>query len=193
MSGPQPPPNPSPNILDQESLFNVITLRGVSSPGMVKLSGHDRKIKWDVKEGVAISGGSTSIKGIPPIEFTATFFLLRDVTQGIDDFAAWPAFQMIIDSSTAGATPIALDIYHPDLSRQVPPIASVCKASVGGMVYDGKGGATVVVKFQEYLPPKAKSGTILGAKANTGAVDPNADRKAIVARLANAYQNTPWG
>ncbi len=42
------------------------------------------------------------------------------------------------------------------------------------MTYDGKGGATVVVKFQEYLPPKKKGGSPSGSGKGT-TPDPNKD------------------
>lgn len=178
-----------PNILDNEDLFNVIVLKGVQSPGRVTLSGHDRKHEWDVKFGPSMNGATTTLKGTPPIEFSASFYLLRDVTQGIDDFATWDDFQKLIESSLSGTKPKALDIYHPDLARN--DIKSVVKAIVGGMIYDGKGGATVSVKFQEYRPPKKKGGTPLGSQKS--GPDPNADIKAQIARLTTQYQNTPWG
>jgi hypothetical protein len=182
-----------PNVIDNEDLYNVITLGGTSSPGIVTLSGHNRKVDWDIKDGPGLTGATTTLKSIPPIEFTASFYLVYDVAQGLNELDAWPAFQALIDSTVASKTPVALDIYHPDLASQQPPITSVAKAEVGGMVYDGKGGATVVVKFQEFRPPKAKGGTVAASKAGTTPVDPNADLKAQLAALTNQYANTPWG
>ena len=86
-----------PNIFDDEPLFNSILLNGVISPGKVTLSGHESKIAWDVKTGPALIGASVTFKGEPPVEFSASFYLVKDVTQGIDDFQAWPAFQAIIE------------------------------------------------------------------------------------------------
>lgn len=182
-----------PNIWDNEDLYNVILLGGQTSPGKVTLSGHNRKVTWDVKEGQGISGATTTLKSIPPIEFTASFYLLYDVAQGLNDFDAWPAFQALIDATVASSTPSAIDIYHPDLASQVPPITSVVKSEVGGFVYDGKGGATIAVKFQEYRPPKAKGGTTSGSKSGPKQDDPNADVKAQLNNILNQYQNTPWG
>ena len=68
----------SPNPWDNEDLYEGIVLAGVKSPGKVTLSGHDRKINWDVKSGPSLAGASTTIKDIPPIEFTATFFLRKN-------------------------------------------------------------------------------------------------------------------
>lgn len=183
-----------PNAVDNPKLFDVLTLGGVSSPGVVKLSGHDRKIDWDIKVGNAQAGATTTKKGVPPVEFTATFSLVKDITNGIDDFTDWEAFQKLIDSTTDGPTPKALTIYHPDLSRN--KIKSVVKSSVGGLVHDGKGGATVAVKFLEYFPPKKTGGSPKAgerAAALAGDLDPLKEKKALVAKLTNINDNTPWG
>jgi hypothetical protein len=179
-----------PNILDNEDLYKSIVLKGVSSPGQVTLSGHDSKVVWDVKSGPSLNGATIDLKARPPIEFSASFYLLRDPSQGIDDFAAWPDFAKLIESTVAGAKPQALDIYHPDLAAN--GIKSVVKATIGGMTYDGQGGATVVVKFQEYRPPKKQGGTPLGSQKQ-GPDNSNPDLKAIINNLVNQYQKTPYG
>lgn len=185
----------APNPIDNEELFNSITLGGVTSPGKVTLSGHDRKAVWDVKKGPGQTGASTTLKEIPPIEFTATFYLVRDDAQGVDQIADWPAFVRIIDATISGPKPKAVDIYHPDLASQTPPITSVCKASVAGVLHDGKGGQTVAVKFQEYRQPKAAGGSPSGskAKAKEKKADPDAASLAEIERLTKEYARTPWG
>ena len=60
----------------------------------------------------------------------------------------------MIESTTNGPKPTALPIYHPDLARN--GFTSVVKSSISGLQYDGRGGATVVVEFIEYRPPKPK-------------------------------------
>ncbi len=125
-----------------------------------------------------------TLKSQEPIEFTTTFYLADR-----EDFAAWPAFQALIDSTVSGAKPKALDIYHPDLARN--QINSVVKASVGGVVHDAKGGQTVVVKWREYFPPKPAGGSPSGSKAKKP--DPNADVKAELAALTEQYKNTKAG
>lgn len=176
-----------PSPLWDEELFNSIELAGVKSPGTVKLSGHDRKINWDVKAGKGQSGASTTLKDIPLIEFTAAFYLADE-----EDFQDWTAFRELINSTVSGATPKALDIYHPSLAAN--KIKSVVLASMGGDVFDGKGGKTVTVKFQEYAPPKKKGGAPRGGSSKPSAVvDPNAAANAELARLTEQYKNTPWG
>jgi|SRR5580700_4362379 hypothetical protein len=182
-----------PNIIDNEELYGVIVLGGVTSPGKVTLSGHDRKINWDVKAGHSLDGATMTLKDVPPCEFTASFYLVKDFAEKIDDYTAWDAFLPVINSTVKGTTPKAVDIYHPDLAEN--DIKSVCKSQIGGRTYDGKGGCTIVVKFQEYRAPKKKGGSPTGsaAKPQPDPNDPNAAQKAELAALTAQYQNTPWG
>lgn len=187
-----------PNPIDDEPLYNVVVLGTMPSPGVVTLSGHESKVEWDIKTGPALVGATTTLKAIPPVEFSASFYLVKDPAEGLDDFALWPPFQKLIDS-TVGANPLpgiagaksikAIAIYHPDLASN--GIKSVVKASVGGFAYDGKGGGTIVVKFQSYRAPKLAPASVLGSQKDPS--DPNRDLKEQVARLTQQYQATPWG
>jgi hypothetical protein len=184
----------SPNPFDDSESYDVIVVGGRSSPGVVKLSGHDRAISWDVKEGSGQNGASTTKKGEKPIEFTATFSLVLDVTADQNQFDAWAEFKEILESTVSGTTPKALDIDHPDLAAN--GIKSVVLSSMGGMVHDGKGGATVAVKLLQYRAPKPTGGSASGskskAKSGNAAPDPDAEAKAELARLTQQYKETPW-
>jgi hypothetical protein len=156
---------PSPTLSPE--LYDAIVLGGRVSPGVVKLSGHDREFKWDVKEGNGQDGASSTYKGAKLASFTATFALADD-----EDRDAWETFEAIIRGMVEGASATALAIYHPDLARN--RIDAVSTGKIGGMTHDGMGGSTVVVTFQEYKPAKKKSSTPSGAKsqAKGGAGDP---------------------
>jgi hypothetical protein len=185
-----------PDAHSNPELYTSVVLAGVRSPGVVTLSGHDRKIGWDIKKAAGQSGASTERTSEDPIEFTASFYLVQDHAIGVDDFAAWPEFRKLIRSTIAGATPKALDIYHPDLAEN--DIKSVVLANFLGVVRDGKGGETRGVKFLEYRPAKPKKGSPSGSKSKPkkGGIDPNdpnAEALAELARLTDEYQNTPWG
>jgi len=179
--------NPTP--FDNPELFSSIILAGVVSPGKVTLSGHDRTVKWDVKEAKELDGASMDIKSVPAVEFTATFDLVDDPE--LDEFEQWDEFVEIIESTVGGKKVQAVDIYHPYLAAQRPPITSVVKATVGGIVDDEKGGRRIAVKFQEYRPPKPKKGSPTGSK--TSKPDPNADVKTELSLATAAYATTPWG
>jgi hypothetical protein len=188
-----------PNAIDDADLYGSIVLAGVRSPGVVTLSGHNRKIGWDVKKAPGQSGASTTRTSEDPVEFTASFFLVKDDAQGIDDISAWPAFLDLIKSTVAGTTPKALDIYQPDLAEN--DIKSVVLSEIGGVVHDGMGGQTRTIKFLEYRPAKAKGGSPSGSNAKPKAKtspgvnpnDPNAAANAELEALRKQYEATPWG
>jgi len=170
-------------------LFDRILLGTVWSPGVVRLSGHDRDKSWDNKQAKGQSGATTTLNGDPIGEFQATFELVDDYETGIDEIAEWEEFQRLIESTTNGPAPVALPIYHPDLARN--RYTEVTNASVGGMIHTSQGKAIVTVKFQEYRPPKPKppakpqakpggGGTVPGKPARP---DPNAAAKAELAGL----------
>jgi hypothetical protein len=182
----------APEVVDKILLGNAV------SPGRVTLRGHDRDATWDVKEASGQDGASSSYQGEPVGQFEAIFSLAFDPYEGVDELYEWDAFQRVIDGMTAGPSPIALPIYHPDLARN--RYTEVSRGMVGGMVRDGKGGATVTVKFIEYRPPKPKPATnATGAAATASgsgradggaqpAYDPNAERRARVQELWDEAQ-----
>ncbi len=179
-----------PNPVDDEDLFDAIELAGQRSPGFIKsITGHERKVNWDVKDGNGQSGASSTLKSIPLRTPSVTFYLADD-----EDTDAWPAFRELCYSTISGAKPKALDIYHPDLAAT--GIRSVTLGSMGGVAHDGKGGQTITVVFQEYALPKPKGGAATGSSSSAkknAAPDPNAAANAELARLTKQYQDTPWG
>ncbi len=161
------------------------------SPGLLTLSGHDRVKNWDVQAAKGATGATSKLNGDPIGRFKASFYLAHDRFEddGTNDFDNWEDFQRILESLVNGPAPIAVPIYHPDLARN--KFTEVSVSSIGGLVHDGKGGATVVVEFIEYRPPKpkpaagaaAKPGTGKGAGAGAAKPDPNAKAKAELAAL----------
>lgn len=145
-----------PSIFDTPDLFDVITLAGVQSPGVVSLSGHERAVKWDRKEAGGQDGESTTRKGVEACEFTATFSLVIDPSIGLDEEIMWrEGFLPVLNATFNGTLPQAVDIYHPDLVDV--GIKSVVVRKIGGLVRDGKGGSKVTVTFLEYRPAKKKA------------------------------------
>jgi hypothetical protein len=174
-----------PNPLDDETLYAVFTLGQSASPGYIKsISGHDSKVNWDVKAGTGQSGASVTLKDIP-LRTVKIDIVLSDE----DDYAAWDDFRDVIESTVAGTTPKALEVYHPELAAV--GITSVVKGNISGPKYDGKGGAIYTIELQEYRPPKPKGGSPSGTKKPTN--DPNAAANAELAALTAQYAATPWG
>lgn len=164
---------------DAELEFRSIIIGTTRSPGSCIISGHDRPKNWDVKEAKGQTGASTALNGDPIGQFEVTFYLADDSFEadGTDDFSRWEEFQKLVESTTAGPKPKALSVYHPDLALN--RFTEVVNGGVGGMSYDGRGGASVKVKFLEYKPPKpAKPKKAVAAPgAPTRKPDPNAFAK----------------
>lgn len=175
-----------PNPVDNEDLYQSIVLGGLSSPGVVTLSGHDRTIGWDVKKGAGQSGATTTRNSDDPAEVTCSFYLADN-----DDFEAWPAFLDRAKSTISGAKPVALDVYHPDLAEN--DIKSVVLKKIGGVVHDKKGGQTRMLVLLEYRPPKPAGGTPSGS-SKTAAKGPDPNQAALdeLAKLTAQYKSTPW-
>jgi hypothetical protein len=168
---------------------DVLTFPDRVSPGVVKLTNHDRVKNWDIQKAKGSTGASTTLNGDDPGKFTATFYLASDEPLGgdFDDFDLWDDFQRYLESLVNGPKPIAVPVYHPDLARN--HYTTITVARIGGMVKDSMGGASVAVDFQEYLPAKPKPTAKAAAKpGGTGRggrpkPDPNADAKAELAAL----------
>jgi len=181
---------------EQADDLDYLVLGITPSPGLLTLSGHDRFKAWDIQAAKGSTGASSQLNGDPVGQFTATFYLAHDrlANEDLNDFGQWEDFQRLLESMTSGPTPVAMPIYHPDLARN--KFSEVSCGGIGGMVHDGRGGATVTVKFIEYKPPRPKAAK--GAKAKPGAgkggpaqpgspkkADPNAAAKAELAVLVS--------
>lgn len=183
-----------PHDLDYD--LSGYVLGTVRSPGVVTFSGHNRDKTWDVKTAKGQTGASSAKQGDPIGEFEASHYLADDGGNGTGptDFDLWEDFQRLLESIVDGPQPKALPIYHPDLARQHYTEVSV--KSIGGMIHDGMGGATVKVKFIEYKPPKPKPAAKaqpkpyaqgnegdIGTGRRVSADDPNAAAKRELAGL----------
>jgi len=179
---------------DTPDEYSAIILGTRRSPGVVTLTGHDRRKNWENKKPKGSQGASSSLSGDDIGEFLATFFLADDHEDdytGERDFDAWETFQRLIESTTSGPVPFALPIYHPDLARN--GFTEVVNGGIGGMVHDEQGGAIVQVRFQEFRPLKPKPVRKAIAKASPPGAnakpDPNAAAKAeLAAVLAEAQE-----
>lgn len=190
---------PDPYDLGED--LDFLVLGTMPSPGMLKLSGHDRFKNWDIQAAKGSTGASSNLNGDPIGQFTATFYLATyaELGQATGDFENWENFRRLIESTTDGPTPIALPIYHPRLAEQ--KFTEVSSGGISGAVEDGLGGVAYTVKFLEYSPPKAKPSGKAKAKpagalaaANGGQfgppppppIDPNAQAKAELLALTTA-------
>lgn len=173
------------NPYEFPELFSKLILGTSVSPGTVVISGHDRWKDWDIQKAKGQTGATSKLNGDPVGQFTATFYLVSEGTDedGNDDFTSWFEFQKEIEATVSGPTPVAKPVYHPDL--QANGFTEVTSAGVGGITRDERGGATVVVKFLEYRPPKPKQTRKASGGINTQEArqDPNYDAKRELAGL----------
>jgi hypothetical protein len=158
-----------------DSGWSKLLVAGRWSPGVVSLSGHKREAKWDVQEADGEKGATQALKGIKSGEFEGDFYLADD-----EDFAAWDAFQVLLESTLkpdAEGNLNGLDVIHYDLNRN--GYTSIVLRTMGELRHDGKGGGWIRVKFGEHLPPtpdppKTTSGSKSSAgKKGKGEPDPN--------------------
>lgn len=180
---------------DDDESWDTILLGSLRSPGVVTLTGHDRMKNWNVQKAKGTTGASSKLDGDDIGTFKASFYLVDDGSAEVSQFDRWDEFERLVKSTTDGAKPVALPIYHPDLARNL--FTEVSNGGVSGFVHDGKGGVTVTVTFIEYKPPKPKP--VAGAQAKPAAAggtgkatapDPNAAAKRELAAI-RAEVNRP--
>lgn len=181
---------------DHPELFDVLILAGDRvSPGRVRLNGHDRTKNWDIKNANGQTGASSTLNGDPLGEFEATFELVEDPYDGVDDFADWEVFSRWLHSLVNGPTPIAVQVYHPDLATN--NFTEVTVRSIGGVLRQDNGVGIVKVKFGEHKPPKPKPAKKTASKASSPSADPtkptkpdpNAEAKRELERLTQQAEN----
>ncbi len=173
---------------DGAEQWDTLRIGSTRSPGAMRLSGHDLKFGWDIQNATGSAGATTKRINEPLKEFDAEFDLSNDPDSfGITDFDNWDAFQALLESSVAGKTPFAFDVYHPDLARN--HITSVTVGSISGMALDGKGGGKIKVHFLEFRPPKPASSTAV----KKGTAPKNEADRRIEDEIARTERlNTEW-
>lgn len=172
------------NPVDTPELYDVLFLAGVETPGLCKLSMPELDEGWEKQESKGSSGGETVHNGAKLVEFEAEIYLWKEFG-GFDWFAEWESFKPILQTPIQKNASKALDIYHPQLEGL--GIGSVVVKSRTEPQPDGKGGATVKIKFLQYAPPKPKAagkpkgsagaGGGAGGGSEGAKPDPNQDLK----------------
>ena len=182
------------NPVDNPEAYDVLVLAGLESPGICKLTVPTRETGWDQQQGKDGSAGESVQNGTKGLEIQCEFYLWKDPATGIDHFAEWDSFVLLLKEPTKKNSPKALDIYHPSLENK--GISSVVVKSWSNPQPDGVGGGTAKVVFLEYLPskPKGAGGKPKGSKAGgegsgAQAPDPNADVKAALESETQAYND----
>lgn len=162
--------------------YDKLIVDGAQSPGICKLSSPTREYGWDQQKAQGNDGAAAILNGSGLAEFEAEIYLWLD-PDGTDHFARWEKFRPVLQRPVKQGDKKALDIYHPQLAEL--GIRMVVVKSISAPQPDGKGGATVKIKFLEYAPKKKlrsvkvdAAGKPISEKAN-----PNADIDAAQAQL----------
>lgn len=166
------------NPVDNPGLYDQIILAGKPSPGRCKITGlPTRDEGWEKQETKGQDGGETVHNGRKLVEFEVELYLWKERAKKIDHFAGWEEWKKILEAPVKKNAPKALDVYHPQLDGL--GVTSVVANTWTEPVPDGKGGATVKIKFLQYSPSKPKASAKPGgskSKDDKGP-DPNQDLK----------------
>jgi hypothetical protein len=178
----------------ESELWDVLRVGDMVSPGVCKVTGGDLVIGWDIKAADGQKGATTTRINEPLKKFSAEFELSNSVDDlNVSDFDLWDAFQDMLERSVSGATPSAMEVYHPDLARN--HITAVTLAAIGSMQADGKGGAKVKCDFIEHRPPKparaAGAGKVATQTKTEG--DKKIDAKVAEMNALNEQYKKPAG
>lgn len=141
------------NPVDYPAEYDLI-VAGTRAPGVCTIVEADDEGNWDDKEASGQEGASTTYQGRKLRAFKTRHSLAVDPIRGFDDISDWEVFVPLLRAATAGQTPVAYDVWHPDLAVQ--EITAATPRVIGALRHDGKGMAEVEVQWKEHAPPKPK-------------------------------------
>lgn len=142
---------------------------GQRTPGpTIEFVGAAFSRKWDKQQPTGQSGGRLVFKGRDFSEFSIRLQLL-----GADHWAAWTAFQPVLEQAPAGTgaarTVRGLDISHP--ITDMLGIHSIVVRDIGQPVQGDTGEWTIEIKVTEYRDPEPSQARARGSR-NAEADDP---------------------
>jgi hypothetical protein len=142
--------------------WDTVTIGGVESPGLIKLSGFKRVWGWQIKQGKGSKGSTATLNEYPPVEGTLTFRLWTR-----EHFEKWALFRPNFKYDPTKKQISAVDIYHPALA-DIDCSSVVCK-SISAVEHLGDQLYQIVVELIEYNPPpKAAAVATPSGAAPTG-------------------------
>jgi len=187
------------NPVRNPRLYDSFKLAGRRSPGRCKFNFPKRELGWDVQVPKGSTGGNTVLNNTKPMQFEVEIYVWDgddEFGAPVDHFARWDAWKAVLDKPIKPTDPKALDIFHPQLEGLKPPVRSVVVQSYCEPQPDGKGGGTAkitLLEFRPIVPKKAKTPKGSDSWFSTDELagkksDPNADLKAEVKKLTEAYK-----
>ena len=160
------------NPLVNPGAYNVISVAGVVSPGLVRVSGGERVYDLDIKEAPGSQGSTITYRGWKASDGITLYFFFWEREQ-IDVFFATflPLFQ--IDANKSAPKPV--DVFHPVLNAN--QINSVLTKKIGQLTPEDKLGWSLTIEVVEYRlapkknatsTPKSSNGTAPGTGKAAG-------------------------
>lgn len=135
------------------SLWDVIRIGDMRSPGVATVTGPGLVIGWDIQNATAQSGAVTKRINEPLQKFEVEIDLSNEPDEyGFSDFDKLDDWDAYLKPMAAKAKPFARPVYYPSLA-QVGVTAATLE-SIGLVAPDGKGGGKVKYSFIEFRPPK---------------------------------------
>jgi hypothetical protein len=131
------------------SVWHVVQIQDIVSPGYCTLSGFKRSFGWEIKKGKGAKGSTVTLNEYPPSEGTITFKLWTP-----EHLLQWREFRDIWNYDPTKKPIKAVDIFHPVLADL--GISQVVCKTIGMLDYKGKGLYEVTIELIEYNPPPKK-------------------------------------
>lgn len=164
--------------IQQPSVWDVLEVGGVTSPGVCFLSGFRRVHDFDKKSGKGTEGATLTFTRKPPVEGHVKFLLWLDGTQyasAPNHFQLWGQFvqQLKYDPTKEAVT--AVDVYHPSLAF-INATSFVC-TEIGAVEQEGEPGQqlySITIKLCEYAPPPKLSAVSTPQTATANAPEASA-------------------
>ena len=152
----------NPPSIFSPSIFDVVVIGGATCPGIVKLSGFERKWKWDKKGGKGASGVTPTMTGKDECTGVLKFFVWTGL-----QFVLWEGFRPQFKYDPTKQTLQAVSVYHPVLADL--DIASLFCEHLSPFLEVSPGLWSCEDKMSEFTPvPKAAAvATPTQAKSNT--------------------------
>jgi hypothetical protein len=142
------------NPLVNPRAFDTLTVAGVVSPGLVRVTGGERVYDLDIKKSPGSQGTTITYRGWQVSDSISLYFFFWEREQ-IDAFFAsfLPLFQ--IDANKTAAK--AVDVFHPALNAN--NINSILTKKIGQLTPEDKSAWSLTIEVVEYKPAPKKNAT----------------------------------
>ena len=179
----------NPASFGAPSDFDVIVLQGQTCPGICRLSGFERKWKFDKKGGKGANGVDSTGTGKGELSGTIKFFVWTSL-----QFLQWSDYIALFQYDITKQKLQALQVYHPSLAEL--GISQLLCEYVTPFVHEGSGLFTRDARMLEFSPPPkaaavstpTRATVTSTSKPNPAAIDPTAALQARIAQLTKQYQ-----